>query len=188
TFAHGGGAYHLGPDTGKPLPEAIDMAAVLKVQTEGKLPDDLQQKFDAACLFRRRLDQLWRGEMAPGHGSLYEFAYELVWHIKPFGCFNPTEYAMIVAIRDQQSNAEGLEQRVTRCWINCRQAYGAEGFEPIEIDESKNQHQGSTQADADSSASSSHTNQIGSAGGANADWLEGYAEAASKALADTSAP
>src|SRR5262249_22158392 len=37
-------------------------------------------------------------------------------------------------------------------------------------------------------ASSSHTNQIGSAGGANADWLEGYAEAASKALADTSAP
>jgi hypothetical protein len=129
-----------GTAANKKLPEPIDMAAVGEIVEYDDLPADLRRDFEALCRKFPIVDALWRGEQFPGRDespSGLEFA--LVGWLKRAG-FSPTKCAQLISVYPYRSikHEHELERRVTNAWINNKVAYGAEGFDPIEIDESKN--------------------------------------------------
>jgi hypothetical protein len=118
----------------------IEWALVYDCADYGDLPKAFRRKFEDACGRNPTLKTLWEtGEGGPRNddsrsGGVFALSGLLRGH-----AFLPLEYAQLVHVWEFQSetHADSFERYVARAWNRNSTPIGGEGFEAVDIDESK---------------------------------------------------
>jgi Protein of unknown function (DUF3987) len=113
------------------LPQ-IDMEAVGEADDYDELPNELRDRFEAACAKDPALGRLWSGTPAPEQTdtSPSGYAFALAGRLGRSGSFSATEFGMLLCVWDQRSPNKEIDARyIARAWAHNAATVGATGFD-----------------------------------------------------------